>query len=88
MYFWFPQILPKNKQKQVNLRYQVKFGLSEKHTKFDKMFFMDLTNQLSKHQNHKEDFFKLCVLLKKSEFYGKVDFLIYSALRMKIGKYF
>ena len=26
-------------------------------------------NLLSKHQNHKEDFFKLCVLLKKSKLY-------------------
>ena len=24
---------------------------------------------LSKHQNHKEDFFKICVLLRKSELY-------------------
>ena len=50
-----------------------KFGLFEKHTKFEKIFLMVLTNQLiylsSKRQNHKEDFFKLCVLLKKSELY-------------------
>ena len=40
----------------------VKFGLSEKHTKFDKS-----ADLLSKRQNHEEYFFKLCVLLKKSE---------------------
>ena len=37
----------------------VKFGLSEKHTKFEKIFLMVLT--------HEEDFFKLCVLLQKSK---------------------
>ena len=35
---------------------------------------MVLTNQLiyllSKRQNHEEDFFKLCVLIKKSELYA------------------
>ena len=46
----------------------VKFGLSEKHTKFEKIFLMVLTNQLIYlPQNHNEDFFKLYVLLKKSE---------------------
>ena len=53
---------------------RVKFGLSEKHTKFEKIFLMVLTNQL-KHQNHEEDFFKLCVLLKKSELYKKTIFV-------------
>ena len=53
--------------------YSVKFGLSEKHTKFEKIFLVVLTNQLiylsSKCHNHEEDCFKLCVLLKKSELY-------------------
>ena len=49
---------------------QFQFTLSDKHTKFDKIFFIVSTNQLiylSKRQNHEEDFFKLCVLLKKTE---------------------
>ena len=49
---------------------QFQFTLSDKHTKFDKIFFIVSTNQLiylSKRQNHEEDFFKLCVLLKKSK---------------------
>ena len=53
------------------LRY-LKFGLSEKHTKFEKNLphsFDKLADLLSKRQNHEEDFFKLCVLLKKSELY-------------------
>ena len=47
----------------------VKFGLSEKHT-FEKKIphgFDKSADILSKRQNH--DFFKLCVLLKKSELY-------------------
>ena len=52
--------------------YLIKFGLSEKHTKFEKIFLMVLTNQLiylvnGSLPNHEEDFFKLFVLLKKSE---------------------
>ena len=46
---------------------KVKFGLSEKHTKFEKIFFTVLTNQLIYLVNHEEDFFKSCVLLKNSE---------------------
>ena len=38
----------------------LKFGLSEKHTKFEKIFLMVLTFT-------KEDYFKFCVLLRKSE---------------------
>ena len=48
----------------------VKFGLSEKHAKFDKNLpygFDKSADLLSKCQNHREDFFKLRVLLKKSE---------------------
>ena len=48
----------------------VKFGLFEKHTKFEKNLphcFDKSVDLLSKRQNHEEDFFKLCVLLKKSE---------------------
>ena len=48
---------------------KVKFGLSEKHTKFEKIFFTVLTNQLIYLVKHEEDFFKSCVLLKKSELY-------------------
>ena len=47
----------------------VKFGFSEKHNLphgFDKS-----ADLLSKPQNHEEDFFKLCVLHKKSELYVK-----------------
>ena len=45
----------------------LKFGLSEKHTKFEKNLpygFDKSADLLSKCQNHEEDFFKLCVLLK------------------------
>ena len=48
----------------------VKFGLSEKHTKFEKNLphgFDKSADLLSRRQNHEEDFFKLCVLLKKFE---------------------
>ena len=48
----------------------LKFGLSEKHTKFEKNLpygFDKSADLLSKRQNHKKDFFKLCVLLKKSK---------------------
>ena len=54
-----------------NLFY-LKFGLSEKHTKFEKNLphgFEKSAELLSKRQNHDEDFFKLCALLKKSELY-------------------
>ena len=50
----------------------LKFGLSEKHTKFEKIFLMVLANQLIYLVNVKtmrKIFFKLCVLLKKSELY-------------------
>ena len=53
-------------------RVYVKFGLSEKHTKFKNNLphgFDKSADLLSKRQNHEEDFFKLCVLLKKSELY-------------------
>ena len=48
------------------------FGLSEKHTKFEKNLphgFDKSADLLGKCQNHEENFFKLCVLLKKSELY-------------------
>ena len=51
-------------------RVYVKFGLSEKHTKFEKNLpygFDKSADLLSKRQNHEEDFFKICVLLRKSE---------------------
>ena len=53
-------------------RVYVKFGLSEKHTKFEKNLpygFDKSADLLSKRQNHEEDFFKLCMLLKMSELY-------------------
>ena len=52
----------------------LKFGNSEKHTKFEKNLshgFDNSVDLLSKCQNHEEDFSKLCVLLKKSELYEK-----------------
>ena len=52
--------------------YTIKFGLSEKHTKFEKIFLVVLTNQLiylGNVKTMKKIFFKLCVLLKKSELY-------------------
>ena len=57
---------------EINKQNRVKFGLSEKHTKFEKNLphgFDKSADLLSKRQNHEEDFFKLCVLLKKSELY-------------------
>ena len=50
----------------------IKFGLSEKHTKFEKNIphgFDKSADLLSKRQKHEEDFFKLCALLRKSELY-------------------
>ena len=52
------------------LKFLIKFGLSEKPTKFEKNLpygFDKSADLLSKRQNHKADFFKLCVLFKKSE---------------------
>ena len=48
----------------------LKFRLSEKHTKLKEKLphgFDKSADLLSKRQNHEEDVFKLCVLLKKSE---------------------
>ena len=55
----------------------VKFGLSEKHTKFEKNLlhgFDKSADLRTKRQNHEEDFFKLCLLLKKSELYNLLLF--------------
>ena len=49
----------------------VKFCFSEKHTKFEKKLprgFEKSADLLRKHQNHEEDFFKLCVLLEKLKY--------------------
>ena len=49
--------------------FYIKFGISEKHTKFEKIFLMVLTNQLIylvKVKTMRKIFFELCVLLKKS----------------------
>ena len=62
-------------------------GLSEKHTKFEKIFLMVLTNQLIYLVNVKtmrKIFFKLCVLLRKSGFY----LTMYSADLPNQSKYF
>ena len=60
----------------IKMHKQVKVGLSEKQTKFKKIFLMDLTNQLIYLVNvqitRKFFFFKLCVLLKKSDFCEEV----------------
>ena len=51
---------------------QIKFGFSEKHTKFEKIFLVVLTLQLIclvNDKTHEEEFFKLFVFLKKSELY-------------------
>ena len=53
----------------------IKFGLSGKHSKFEQNLphgFDKSNGLLSKLQNHEEDFFKLCVLLKKSKLYKNV----------------
>ena len=45
----------------------LKFGLSEKHTKFEKNLpygFDKLADFVSKHQNREGDFFKLCASQK------------------------
>ena len=52
----------------------LKFGISEKHTNFEKNLPHGVDKSadlLSTHQNREENFFKLRVLLKKSEFYLK-----------------
>ena len=59
-----------NSDQSFYIKVLLKLGLSEKHTKFEKNLphgFDKSADLLSKRQNHKEDFFKLCVLLKKSE---------------------
>ena len=51
----------------------LKFGLTEKHINLKKSsaWFGHL---LSKRPNHEEDFFKFCVLLRKSELYfGRIE---------------
>ena len=48
----------------------LKFGLFEKHTKFEKILphgFDKSPDLLSKRQNHEEEFLKFCVFLRKSE---------------------
>ena len=52
--------------------FYVKFGLSEKHKNLKQLpHGFDKSAVISKRQNHGDDFFKLCELLKKSELYGK-----------------
>ena len=48
---------------------ELKFGLSEKHTKFEKIFLMVWTFTISKCTKHGEDCANFCVLLRKSELY-------------------
>ena len=55
-----------------NGKFLLKFGLSGKTHKIGKNLphvFDKSGDLLSKRQNHEEDFFKLCVLLRKSELY-------------------
>ena len=52
--------------KNENFR-EIKFGLSENHTKFEKISSSWFGRLLSKCTNHEEEFSKFCVLLKKSE---------------------
>ena len=49
----------------------LKFGLSEKHTKFEKNphGYDKSADLLSKRQKHEADFLRLSALLKKSELY-------------------
>ena len=66
-----------------DLRKMLKFRLSEKHTKFEKVFLMVLTNQLIYLVNVKtmrKIFFKLFVLLKKSELYCAVPMYSMSSI--------
>ena len=54
----------------LNRMFFLKFGLSEKHSKFWKNLphgFDKSADLLSKRQNHEEDFFKICVLPRKSK---------------------
>ena len=46
---------------------KIGFGFSEKHTKICTSF----AHFLSKHPNHEDDFFKFCVLLRKSELFPR-----------------
>ena len=50
-------------------RLWIKFRLSEKHTKFEKILLMVWTFTLSKCTKHEEDCADFCVLLRKSELY-------------------
>ena len=58
-----------NKNLQIWTFFYVKFGLSEKHTKFEKNLphgFDKSADLLSKRQNHEEDFFSNYVCFSKS----------------------
>ena len=68
--------------------HDLKFGLSEKHTKFEKIFLMVLTNQviyLVNVKSMRKIFFKLCVLLKKSELKRKLQTRDKSFYSIKYG---
>ena len=60
---------PKNKRNQIFVGMLIKFGLWETHKiwKNPPDGFVKSPDLLRKHQNHEEDFFKLCVPLIKSE---------------------
>ena len=53
----------------VESKFQLKLGLFEKGTKFEKIFHLkfDVLTLLSNVKYKVEDFFKFCALLKKSE---------------------
>ena len=61
---------------KVNKFMQVKFKFFEKHSRFWKKnlphVFYKSADLLSKHQNHEEDVFKICVLLRKSKLYAQL----------------
>ena len=75
VFYWSPlqdwiDIMRKHGFSVVHISFYIKFGLFEKHTKFEKNFLTVLTNQIIYLVNVKtirQIFFKLFVLLKKSE---------------------
>ena len=57
----------------------LKFGLSEKHTKFEKilLFFFDKSaDLLSKRQNHEEDFFQIMFASQKVQTLPDIDLVV------------
>ena len=61
----------------------IKFGLSEKHTRFEKKSSLCFGRLLSKCAKHEKDFFKYCVFLRKSELYQKALFFLEKQLQIE-----